>query len=81
MKVTKKITTTVIGCVHDNNITTNVVKDFDGGRTGRRVFNKLQKDGSKVFIDSVSTEKCAIELSDELVLLEGIITKVEKETE
>ena len=68
MKVMKKLTTTVIGCVEDGNITKREIKDFNGGKTGKRIFTRMQKSGRKVFIDSVNTEKVRLLMPDEYVI-------------
>lgn len=68
MKVTKKLTTTIIGQVLPAEISTFVIEDFQNGRVARTTFNNLVKSGRKVFIDSVKTEKVVIDIPDEYVL-------------
>lgn len=69
MKVTKKLTTTVIGRVSNSRDITKIsYEDFKGGRVGKKMFNALTKAGRKVFIDSVKTEKVVIDMPDEYVL-------------
>lgn len=68
MKVTKKITKTIIGEVLPDEISTYVVTDFNGGRKAKQMFKNMIKQGSKVFIDSVKTEKVVIDMPDEYVL-------------
>lgn len=68
MKVTKKLTTTIIGQVKQNGIEKHSCRDFYGGKKAKKAFNQMQKDGFKVFIDSVKTEKVVIDMPDEYVL-------------
>lgn len=68
MKVTKKLTTTIIGEVTQNGIEKHLCRDFYGGKKAKKAFNQMQKDGFKVFIDSVKTEKVVINMPDEYVL-------------
>lgn len=67
MKVTKKVTTTIIGCVTSDGISTTKHMDFNGGRDARRILRERMRNGEKVFIDSVNTEKCLVELEDSVV--------------
>lgn len=68
MKITKKLTTTIIGEVTQNGIKKHSHRDFCGGKKAKKVFNQMQKDDFKVFIDSVKTEKVVIDMPDEYVL-------------
>ena len=68
MKVTKKLTTIIIGEVTQNGIEKNSCRDFYGGKKAKKFFNQMQKCGLKVFIDSVKTEKVVIDMPDEHVL-------------
>lgn len=68
MKVTKKLATTTIGEVVNNEITTFTIEDLQGGKHAKKIFNALLKAGRKVFIDSVKTEKVVIDMPDEYVL-------------
>lgn len=67
MKVTKKLTTTIIGEVTQNGIEKHTCRDFTSGKTAEKAFKRMQKDGFKVFIDSVKTEKVVIDMPDEYV--------------
>lgn len=49
-------------------ISTYVVTDFNGGRKAKQMFKNMINQGSKVFIDSVKTEKVVIDMPDEYVL-------------
>ena len=80
MKVTKKVTTTVIGLVTNSGvITTTNYKDFNGGKHARHIFRERQKNGEKVFIDSVKTEKCVVELDDSIVFEEATFKTVKED--
>lgn len=68
MKVTKKITKTVIGEVLPAEINTYEVTDFNGGMKAKQMFKNMIKQRRKVFIDSVKTEKVVIDMPDEYVL-------------
>ena len=81
MKVTKKITTTIIGEVTETGIKKHTCRDFTNGKTAKKAFNQMQKDGFKVFMDSVTTEKCVCSIPDAVVFANATITKVEKEAE
>lgn len=63
---------TVIGCVEDGEIIKREIKDFNSGKTGKRIFSRMQKSGRKVFIDSVNSEKVLITMPDEYVI-KGIV--------
>lgn len=81
MKVTKKITTTVIGEVAESEIKKHMCRDFNNGKYAKKAFNRMQKDGFKVFIDSVTTEKCVLDIPDGVVFANASITRVEKKDE
>lgn len=68
MKVTKKLTTTKIGEVTPDGIINYTLEDFQSGKEAKKAFNKMFKQGRKVFIDSVKTEKIVIDMPDEYVL-------------
>lgn len=67
MKVTKKLTTTIIGEVTQNGIVKHSCRDFYGGKKAKKAFKQMQIDGFRVFIDSVKTEKVVIDMPDEYV--------------
>lgn len=60
--------TTIIGEVTQNGIEKHYCRDFYGGKKAKKAFNQMQKDGFKVFLDSVKTEKIVIDMPDEYVL-------------
>ena len=81
MKVTKKVTTTVIGLVTNGGIITTNYKDFNGGKYARNIFRERQKNGEKVFIDSVETEKYLVELDDSIVFENATFKAVKEDNE
>lgn len=68
MKVTKKLTTTIIGEVTQNGIEKHSYRDFYNGKDAKKAFKQMTKDGFKVFIESVKTEKVVIYMPDQYVL-------------
>lgn len=79
MKVTKKITTSIIGEVVDNVVRSHKVQEFTNGKEARKLIRKMQNEGHKVYLDSFTIEKCLVDIPDELVFENATITKVEKE--
>lgn len=79
MKVTKKITTTIIGELIDGEITRYEVKEFTRGVKAKKAIRDLTALGRKVFIDSITTKKCVVELEDEFVINNARIEEVENE--